>query len=74
MAWKIRTIAGGRRLDEDMRLQGTRIITFMVDNPQDPEHPFGPFTTEVPAAWSEAQMRAHLDEEASKLSQLTQGG
>jgi hypothetical protein len=73
MAWKIRTITGGRRLDEDMRLQGTRIISFTVDNPADPEHPFGPFTTEVPAAWSEAQMRTHLDEETVKLTQLTQG-
>lgn len=73
MAWKIRSISGGRRLDEDMRLQGTRIITFTVDNPQDPEHPFGPFTEEVPAAWSDTQMRAHLDAEAHKLIQLAQG-
>lgn len=74
MAWKIRTITGNRRLNEDLRLEATRIITFVVDNPQDAQHPLGPFTTEVLAEWTEPQMRAHLDAEAAKLTQLAQGG
>ncbi len=74
MAWKIRSITGSRRLDENMRLEGTRVVVFTVDNPTDPKVPLGPFTVELPAALSEAEMREQLNAEAAKLTALAQGG
>ena len=74
MAWKIRNITGAQRLDPDLRLESTRIIEFMVDNPQAPEKPYGPFRVEVPQAYSEQQMRDLLDQEAAKFMNLARGG
>ncbi len=74
MAWKIKTTRGGRELDEDARLQPTRIIEFTVDNPANAERPFGPFTLVVPAAWSEQQIRDALNAEAAKWANLAGGG
>ncbi len=74
MAWRVRRITGGRRLTEDLALESTRIVEYEVDNPQNPERPFGPFTLELPATLSEAQMRERIEEDARKLTGLAIGG
>ncbi len=74
MAWKIRNITGTRRLNEDMRLEPIRLIEFTVDNPQNPDRPFGPFTLEVAANATEQQMRELIEAEAQKVAGLARGG
>lgn len=74
MAWRIRRITGGRRLTEDLALESTRIVEYEVDNPTNPERPFGPFTIELPHTLSEQQMRERIDDDARKMTDLARGG
>lgn len=74
MAWRVRRITGNRRLTEDLSLESTRVIEYIVDNPQDPERPFGPFSLELPATLSEPQMRERIEEDARKMTALALGG
>ena len=74
MAWRVRRITGGRRLTEDLALEATRIVEYEVDNPTNPERPFGPFTIELPHTLSEQQMRDRIEEDARKMTGLAIGG